>query len=79
MRVVKEFTKEEIRVSVYSWNNKYLLKFEIGPLEQTYKVPETEILEEQDIDAFCEGEFFEKVESLFKEMGESLRKQLENI
>lgn len=79
MRVVKEFSKEGIRVSVFSWNNKYLLKFELGPLEQTFKIPETDVLEESDLDTFYEGEFFDRVVVRFKEMGESFQKQVENL
>ena len=79
MRVVKEFTVEEIRVSIFSWNNKYLIKFESGPLEQTYKVPEMEVLDEADLDGFCEGLFFEGVKNRFKEMGQSLYNQMQNL
>lgn len=79
MRVVKEFTKNEIRISVFSWNNKYLIKFEQGPMEQTFKIPETDILEESDLDQFYEGDFFEEVTQRFKEMGKSFRKQIENL
>lgn len=79
MRVVREFTTEAIRVSIFSWNNKYLIKYELGPMEQTFKVSEMDILEESDLDGFCEGEFFEEIKLRFKEMGESLRKQMENI
>lgn len=79
MRVVKEFSKEGIRVSVFSWNNKYLLKFELGPMEQTFKIPETDVLEESDLDTFYEGEFFDRVVVRFKEMGESFQKQVENL
>ncbi len=79
MRVVSEFVREEIRVSVFSWNNKYLVKFELGPMEQTFKLAETDILEEQDLTVFFEGVFFEKVKMRFEEMGISLRTQLENL
>jgi hypothetical protein len=79
MRVVKEFTKEDIRISIFSWNNKYLIKFELGPMEQTFKVSEMDILEEFDLDVFCQGEFWDAVNIRFKEMGQSLQKQLENL
>ncbi|MCH7398425.1 hypothetical protein MM236_10515 [Belliella sp. DSM 107340] len=79
MRVVKEFVKDDIRISVFSWNNKYLIKFELGALEQTFKVSEMDVLEEKDLETFYEGLFFESVKNRFKEMGETLRKQLENI
>lgn len=79
MRVVSEFSKDGIRVSVFSWNNKYLLKYELGPMEQTFKIPETDILEESDLNSFYQGEFFDQVTLRFKEMGESFQKQLENL
>lgn len=79
MRVVKEFTKEQVRISVFSWNNKYLVKFEFGPMEQTFKIPETDILQESDLEGFYAGDFFTAVIQRFKEMGQSFQKQLENI
>lgn len=79
MRVVKELTREEVRISIFSWNNKYILKFELGPMEQTFKLSEMDVLEEKALDSFLEGEFFEKVKSRFDEMGKSFRSQLENL
>ncbi|WP_075352322.1 hypothetical protein [Algoriphagus marinus] len=79
MRVVKEFTQDEIRISVFSWNNKFILKYEFGPMEQTFKMSELDILEEADLDSFLEGEFFEKVKLRFGEMGDSFRSQMEKI
>ncbi len=76
MRVVKEVTLGEIRVSIFSWNSKYIFKYELGPMEQTFKVSETEILEESELDGFLEGEFLEEVQQRFKEMGESLLRKL---
>jgi hypothetical protein len=79
MRIVKELSIKDIRVSVFSWNNKYLLKFEQGMVEQTYKISEMDIVEEKDLDAFLEGDFLEAVEKRFEEMHHSLYNQLENI
>ena len=76
MRVVKEVTLGEIRVSVFSWNSKYIFKYELGPMEQTFKVSETEILEESELAGFLEGEFLEEVQQRFKEMGDSLLRRL---
>jgi hypothetical protein len=79
MRVVKEFSKDDIRLSIFSWNNKYLIKYELGPMEQTFKIPEMDVLDETDLEVFFEGEFFDAVKDRFKEMGESFRKKLENF
>jgi hypothetical protein len=66
----------EVRVSIFSWNSKYIFKYELGPMEQTFKVSETDILEESELDGFLEGEFLEEVQLRFKEMGESLLRRL---
>ena len=76
MRVVKEVTLGEIRVSIFSWNSKYIFKYELGPMEQTFKVSETDILEESELDGFLEGNFLEEVKQRFQEMGESLLRRL---
>ena len=76
MRVVKEVTLGEIRVSIFSWNSKYIFKYELGPMEQTFKVSETDILEESELESFLEGEFLEEVKQRFEEMGESLLRKL---
>ncbi|EIM76182.1 hypothetical protein A3SI_11174 [Nitritalea halalkaliphila LW7] len=78
MRVVKELTQGDIRISIFSWNNKYILKYELGPLEQTYKVSEMDILEEKELEGFLSEPFLEGVKNNFEVMGEKLRFQLEN-
>ena len=79
MRVVKELTREEVRVSIFSWNNKYILKYELGPMEQTFKLSEMDVLEEGELEAFLQGEFFDRIKTRFDEMGKSFRSQLENL
>ena len=76
MRVVKEVTRGEIRISIFSWNSKYIFKYELGPMEQTFKVSETDILEETELESFLEGEFLEEVKQRFEEMGESLLRKI---
>ncbi len=77
MRVVKEVTRGEIRISIFSWNSNYIFKYELGPMEQTFKVSETDILEEAELDGFLEGEFLEEVSQRFNEMGVSLLRRLQ--
>jgi hypothetical protein len=45
-------------------------------MEQTFKVSETDILEESELAGFLEGDFLEEVQERFKEMGESLLRKL---
>ena len=79
MRVVNEFTKNGIKISLFSWNNKYLLKFEQGMIEQTFKISEMDIVEENDLAIFYSDDFLANVQKRFDEMHQLLRSQLENI
>jgi len=76
MRVVREETRGEIRVSIFSWNSKFIFKYELGPMEQTFKVSETDILEESELESFLEGEFLEEVKQRFEEMGAALLRKI---
>jgi len=79
MRVVKEFVQEDIRVSVFSWNNKYILKYELGPMEQTFKLSEMDVMEEDDLEIFLKDEFFIKVKNRFDEMGLAFRAEVDKL
>lgn len=79
MRVVQEFVQEEIRISIFSWNNKYIIKFELGPMEQTFKLSEMDVVDESELKVFWSGDFFDKVKNRFKEMGQSFRAEVENL
>lgn len=79
MRVVRELSKNGIKISLFSWNNKFLLKFEQGMVEQTYKVSEMEVGDEEDLSAFWSDDFLGRVQKRFDEMHQMLRNQLENI
>ncbi len=43
MRIVKEIPHPRFKITVFSWNGKYLIKIEDAHLEQVYKIPEGEL------------------------------------
>lgn len=79
MRVINELFKNGIKISLFSWNNKYLLKFEQGMVEQTFKISEMDLSGEEDLEVFWSDSFLSDVQKRFDEMHQSLRNQLENI
>jgi len=79
MRIVKEFRVNEIRVTVFSWNNKYLLKFEQGMIEQTFKINEMDVSSEDELSVFYSDRFLLTVQNRFDEMHRALRDELENL
>lgn len=75
MRIVKELSAKEIRITIFDWNEKYLIKYEIGPLEQTYKIPKWDVESEEElIVKIVSSEILSDVELRFNEMGKTLRK-----
>lgn len=79
MRVIKEFSEKGIRISIFSWNNKYLLKFEQGMIEQTYKISELDVFNEEDLSQFISDSFLDEIQKRFDEMHQSLNIRLENL
>ena len=45
MRVVAELPRDDCKITIFSMNMKYIVKFEQGVLEQTYKLSELELLD----------------------------------
>lgn len=43
MRYLQEIPHAHFRIGLYAWNNKFILKIESGPYEQTYKVSEMDV------------------------------------
>ena len=78
MRVVKEINDKACKITVFSWNGKYLIKLEQGPFEQTYKVSEMDVLE-QEIDEILSPEFINECMKRFEAMGSTLSRALSKL
>ena len=69
MRVICENTKESVKITLFSWNEKYILKFEQGLLEQTYKISQLDVYGEQEVLEIIENEdFIKKINDNFEKM-----------
>lgn len=79
MRVIKEISKPNYRITVFNWNAKYLIKFEQGDLEQTFKISELDVVSEEDIFALLTDEFNNEVISNFRNMNNTLIKYFEPL
>lgn len=79
MKVVKEVTVGSIRITVFSWNNKYLLKYEQGMTEQTFKISEMDLIDEEQLSIFFSEDFLSEVQKRFDEMHQSLKNQIERL
>ncbi|WP_339695734.1 hypothetical protein [uncultured Roseivirga sp.] len=75
MRVVKEIPNSNCKITVFSWNGKFLIKLENGGFEQTFKVSELDVLE-QELDEILNETFITEAIERFDDMAKSLRKAM---
>lgn len=79
MRIVDEIAHPTCRITLFSWNMKYLIKLEKGLIEQTFKVPQLEVTGDEDIKNMLQGEFLDEAIRRFDEMEASLMKALSKV
>ena len=80
MRVIKQIQHPDCLISVFYWNGKYLLKYEVGHLEQTYKINELDIASEEDVFTLAQmPTFVEKIIATFKQMHGDLREEAKDV
>lgn len=72
MRLVREIPHPDCKITIFSWNNRYLIKLEQGLLEQTFKIPETDITGEEELLSIIDAEFLHQAGDRFHDMGQSL-------
>ena len=80
MRIVKEIPLGNCKATIFSWNGKYLLKFEAGTYEQTYKISEMDLTGDEDIvKLLADEEFMGQVTERFKTMGKDFAEAINKV
>ncbi|MCX8489895.1 MAG: hypothetical protein ORN54_02390 [Cyclobacteriaceae bacterium] len=72
MRIVGEIPHPELKITIFHWNNRYLIKLEAGPFEQTFKVEEYDLSSEEEVRHIVNEEFIQQSIERFKDMAKSL-------
>ncbi len=72
MRVVREINHPDCKITIFAWNNRYLVKLEQGPLEQTFKIPELDLAGDEDVLNILDADFLLQASRRFADMGQSL-------
>ena len=79
MRVVGEIAHPELKITIYHWNNRYLIKLEAGLFEQTYKIQEYDVDSEEAVKKLVTDEFIRSAIDRFNQMAESLHESLDKL
>jgi len=72
MRVVKEIPYQHFKITIFHWNNRYLIKLESGSFEQTFKISELDVFSEDEVLALLDDTFLEQALLRFDDMAKSL-------
>ena len=68
MRVIATIPHPSVTISIFMMNDKYIVKFEAGPMEQSFKFKTTEVNGLDDLKEKINEAFVEKVRMRFNEM-----------
>lgn len=72
MRVVGEISHPECKITLLSWNNRYLIKIEQGLFEQTFKINVADLTSESELIETVDESFIRECLDRFPKMHESL-------
>ena len=68
MRIIATIPHPKLTISIFSMNDKYQVKFEAGPMEQTYKFSHAEVEGVEGIKKMVDDAFLEQILNRFNEM-----------
>lgn len=79
MRIIGEIPHPDCRITLFQWNNRYIIKLEKGFLEQTFKIDQFDLSSEKDLNKIVNETFIRDAIARFDTMHHSLRNALENL
>jgi hypothetical protein len=78
MKVLKDIPSEYCKITLFWWNQKYILKFEKYQLEQTFKISELDVTSQNEVEQLVENkDFIKKTLKRFEEMRQDISDILE--
>lgn len=79
MRIIGEIPHPDCKITLFSWNNRFLIKLEQGPLEQTFKVDQFDLSSENDLTKIVNEQFIQEAVARFESMERSIRKAMSSL
>lgn len=68
MRIIDTIPHPSISISIFQMNDKYIVKFEAGPMEQAFKFYTEDIKSLENLKRIINEDFIEKVRHRFNDM-----------
>lgn len=78
MRAIAELPHKECKISIFSMNQKFIIKFEQGSLEQVYKIAEMDVTDGVNgVFQILDDEFIQAIVARFATMRADFKKAYE--
>ncbi len=68
MRIIDSIPHPSISISIFQMNDKFIVKFEAGPMEQAFKFYTEDVKSVDGLKKLINDDFIEKVRTRFNEM-----------
>lgn len=68
MRIIDTIPHSSMAISIFQMNDKFIVKFEAGPMEQAFKFSAQEVIGVENLKKLITEEFIETVRLRFNEM-----------
>lgn len=79
MRVIGEIPHPACKITLFHWNNRFIVKLEQGLLEQTFKIQEYDLSSEADLKTLVSEDFVRDALVRFDAMSESLGQAMSKL
>jgi hypothetical protein len=79
MRILGEIPHPACKITLFHWNNRYLIKLENNYLEQTFKIDQFDLASEKELQVLVNNTFVEEAVVRFRDMEESLARALQTL
>ena len=73
MRIARDFYREDIKISIFDFDLKYVIKFEFRGLEQTFKIDKLEFKDITELESKLDNKFLKVVRNRFESMSDDLK------
>ncbi|MGZ3932567.1 MAG: hypothetical protein ACXVP0_14900 [Bacteroidia bacterium] len=68
MRIIDSIPHPSITISIFQMNDKFIVKFEAGPMEQSFKFSSADVKSVENLKLKINADFIETVRLRFNEM-----------
>ncbi len=79
MRVIGEIAHPQCKITLFSWNNRYLIKLEKGLLEQTFKINQYDLAAVEELRQVVNESFISQAMTRFDDMERDLQVALQTL